>query len=118
MNIRLIHNDDDLTAAFERLEILWGAEIGTLEGDELDVLAMLIERYENEHYPIGPSDPIEAIKFRMEQQGLSQKDLIPYIGTSGRVSEVLSRKRSLSLRMMKRLHDGLNIPYESLMMGV
>jgi HTH-type transcriptional regulator/antitoxin HigA len=118
MNIRLIHNDDDLTVAFERLETLWGAAAGTPEGDELDILAMLIERYENEHYPIGHSDPIEAIKFRMEQQGLCQKDLIPYIGTSGRVSEVLSRKRSLTLRMMKRLHDGLNIPYESLMMGV
>jgi HTH-type transcriptional regulator/antitoxin HigA len=79
---------------------------------------MLIEAYENQHYPIGPADPVEAIKFRMEQQGLTTRDLEAYIGSSGRVSEVLNRKRSLSLRMVKRLHDGLHIPYESLLSKV
>ena len=78
----------------------------------------MIEAYESKHYPISPPDPVEAIKFRMEQQGLSPADLQPYIGASGRVSEVLSRKRPLSLRMVKRLHEGLKIPYESLLAGV
>lgn len=81
----------------------------------MEILVTLIEAYENRHYPIGPSDPIEAIKFRMDQQGLAAKDLEIYIGSSGRVSEVLNRKRPLSLRMIKRLHDGLKIPYESLL---
>ena len=115
MNIRPIHSDADLERAFARLEALWNAADGTPEADELEVLSILIEKYEDEHYSIGPSDPIEAIKFRMEQQGLTQRDLEAYIGSSGRVSEVLNRKRKLSLRMIKRLHDGLNIPYESLM---
>ncbi|MCY1430599.1 hypothetical protein D9M71_465490 [compost metagenome] len=81
------------------------------------MLAILIEKYEDEHHPIPPSDPIEAIKFRMDQQGLTPRDLEPYIGSSGRVSEVLNRKRKLSLAMIKRLHDGLRIPYESLLAG-
>lgn len=115
MNIQPIHTEADLERAFARMEALWGAEDGTPEADELEVLSILIEKYEDTHYPIGPSDPIEAIKFRMEQQGLTQRDLEPYIGSSGRVSEVLNRKRKLSLRMIKRLHDGLHIPYESLM---
>lgn len=117
MNIKPIRSDDDLTAAFARMEQLWGAEIGTPEGDELEVLAVLIEKYEDEHYPVPPSDPIEAIKFRMDQQELTSRDLEPYIGSSGRVSEVLNRKRKLSLAMIKRLHDGLRIPYESLLAG-
>jgi len=117
MNIKPIRSDDDLAAAFERMEQLWGAEIGTPDGDELEVLAVLIEKYEDEHYPMPPSDPIEAIKFRMDQQGLTSRDLEPYIGSSGRVSEVLNRKRKLSLAMIKRLHDGLRIPYESLLAG-
>ncbi len=117
MNIKPIRSDDDLAAAFARMEQLWGAEIGTPEGDELEVLAVLIEKYEDEHYPMPPSDPIEAIKFRMDQQGLTSRDLEPYIGSSGRVSEVLNRKRKLSLAMIKRLHDGLRIPYESLLAG-
>ncbi|MBT2785736.1 MULTISPECIES: helix-turn-helix domain-containing protein [unclassified Halomonas] len=115
MNIQPIRNDADLDRAFARLEELWAAEDGTAEADELEVLSILIEKYENEHYPIGPSDPIEAIKFRMEQQGLTQRDLETYIGSSGRVSEVLNRRRGLSLAMIKRLHNGLKIPYESLM---
>ncbi|MED5501045.1 helix-turn-helix domain-containing protein [Salinicola sp. LHM] len=118
MNIQPIHNDADLQAAFTRLDELWDAADGTPEADEIEVLSILIEKYENEHYPIGPSDPVEAIKFRMEQQGLTQRDLEAYIGSSGRVSEVLNRKRQLSLRMIKRLHEGLRIPYESLMSGV
>lgn len=118
MNIKPIRNDADLRASLARLDTLWGAAADTPEGDELDVLVLLVEKYEDEHYPIGPSDPVEAIKFRMEQQGLTLRDLEPFIGSSGRVSEVLNRKRRLSLRMVKRLHDGLNIPYESLMAGV
>lgn len=117
MNIKPIRSDEDLAAAFARMEQLWGAEIGTPEGDDLEVLAVLIEKYEDEHYPMPPSDPIEAIKFRMDQQGLTARDLEPYIGSSGRVSEVLNRKRKLSLAMIKRLHDGLHIPYESLLAG-
>lgn len=118
MNIKPIRSQEDLTAAFARVEKLWGAEIGSPEGDELEILALLIEKYEDEHYPMPPSDPIEAIKFRMDQQGLTPRDLEPFIGTSGRVSEVLNRKRKLSLSMIKRLHDGLRIPYESLLAGV
>lgn len=115
MNIKPIRNDDDLKAAFARLEAIFQAPAGSPEADEMDVLVALVELYENKHYPIGPADPVEAIKFRMEQQGLVAKDLEPYIGSSGRVSEVLNRKRTLSLRMIKHLHDGLKIPYESLL---
>ena len=82
------------------------------------MLALLVEKYEEDKYPIEAPDPIEAIKFRMEQQGLTARDLEPFIGPSGRVSEVLNRKRRLSLRMVKSLHDGLNIPYESLLAEV
>lgn len=115
MNIRPIRSDADLQSAFRRLEAIFQAEEGTPEADEMEILVTLVEAYENKHYPIGPADPIEAIKFRMEQQGLTSRDLEAYIGSSGRVSEVLNRKRSLSLRMVKRLHDGLHIPYESLL---
>lgn len=115
MTIKPIHNDDDLKAAFHRLEAIFQAEEGTAEADEREVWVTLIEVYENKHYPISPPDPIEAIKFRMEQQGLTSRDLETYIGSSGRVSEVLNRKRKLSLQMIKRLHQGLQIPYESLL---
>ncbi len=115
MNIKPIRSDDDLRAAFQRLEAIFQAEEGTPEADEMEVLVTLIEAYEEKNYPIAPPDPIEAIKFRMEQQGLTKRDLEAYIGPSGRVSEVLSGKRKLSLRMIKRLHDGLKIPYDSLM---
>ncbi|MED5490842.1 transcriptional regulator [Pseudomonas sp.] len=118
MNIKPIRNDDDLTAAFLRLEHVFQAEEGTPEADEMEVLVTLIEAYENKHYPIQVADPIEAIKFRMEQDGLTARDLEQFIGPSGRVSEVLSGNRNLSIRMIKRLHDGLRIPYESLMSGV
>ena len=118
MNIRPIRTDDDLRAALRRLEVVFQADEGTPEADEMEVLAALIEAYENKHYPVGPADPVEAIKFRMEQQGLTARDLEAYIGPSGRVSEVLNGKRPLSLRMIKRLHDGLRIPYESLLARV
>ena len=117
MNIEPIRSDDDLRAALLRLEAVFQADEGTPEADEMEVLVTLIEAYENKHYPIGPAVPVEAIKFRMEQQGLTPRDLEAYIGPSGRVSEVLNGKRSLSLSMIKRLHDGLRIPYESLLAG-
>ena len=118
MTIKPIRTDDDLRAVFRHLEGIYQADEGTPEADERDVLVTLIEAYENEHYAFGPADPIEAIKFRMEQQGLTARDLEAYIGPSGRVSEVLNRKRPLSLRMIKQLHEGLRIPYESLLAGV
>jgi len=118
MNIKPIRNDEDLTAAFRQLEKVFQAEEGTPEADERDILVALIEVYENAHYPITPPDPIEAIKFRMEQQGLTARNLEPYIGSSGRVSEILNRKRPLSLRMVKRLHESLRIPYESLLANI
>jgi HTH-type transcriptional regulator / antitoxin HigA len=100
--------------ALAEVERLWGARSGTPEGDRLDVLATLIDAYENEHFPMDPPDPIEAIKFRMEQQGLSRKDLEPIIGTRTRVAEVLNRKRGLSIDMIRRLHDRLGISAEVL----
>jgi len=115
MTIKPIRNDDDLEKAFRRLEKVFQSEEGTAQADERDVLVTLVEAYENMHYDLGPADPVEAIKFRMEQQGLTPRDLEPFIGPSGRVSEVLNRKRPLSLRMVKRLHDGLKVPYESLL---
>jgi HTH-type transcriptional regulator/antitoxin HigA len=118
MTIKPIRNDDDLKRAFRRLEKVFQAEEGTAQADERDVLVTLVEAYENRHYDFGPADPVEAIKFRMEQGGLTPRDLEPFIGPSGRVSEVLNRKRPLSLRMIKRLHDGLKIPYESLLAEV
>ena len=118
MNIKPIRSEADLADALKRLEELWGAPLNSPEGDELEVLAVLVEKFEAEHYPLPTSDPIEAIKFRMDQQGLTPRDLEPYLGSSGRVSEVLNRKRKLSLGMIKRLHDGLRIPYESLFAGV
>jgi HTH-type transcriptional regulator / antitoxin HigA len=118
MNIKPIRNDNDLKSAFARLEKCFQAAEGTSAADDRDVLVTLIEAYENKHYAFGPADPIEAIKFRMEQQGLTARDLEGCIGSSGRVSEVLNRKRPLSLRMVKRLHLELRIPYESLLAGV
>ena len=118
MNIKPIRNDDELHAAFRQLEGIFQAREDTVEADEMEVLVTLIEAYEYKHYPISPPDPVDAIKFRMEQQDLTPRDLEAYIGPSGRVSEVLNRKRPLSLRMVKRLHDGLRIPYESLLAGV
>ena len=114
MKLKPIKNDRGLSRVLVRIDELWDAKPNTPKGDELDVLMLLVEKYEEEYYAIPASDPIEAIKFLMEQNGLSRKDLEPYIGTSGRVSEVLSRKRNLTLAMIKKLHEGLKIPYECL----
>jgi HTH-type transcriptional regulator/antitoxin HigA len=112
--LKPIRTKADYKKALADVERLWGAKSGTSEGDRLDVLATLIDLYETEHYPMDPPDPVEAIKFRMEQQGLSRKDLEPLIGTRTRVAEVLNRKRSLSIGMIRRLHDQLGIPAEVL----
>ncbi|MCF6204722.1 MAG: transcriptional regulator [Methylococcaceae bacterium] len=114
MKLKLIKNDKQLNEALERVNQLWGAKSDTPERDELEVLSLLIEKYEGEYYSIPASEPIEAIKFLMDQNNLTRKDLQPFIGSMGRVSEILNRKRDLSLIMIKRLHHGLNIPYESL----
>jgi HTH-type transcriptional regulator/antitoxin HigA len=115
MNIKPIRNEKDLRQAFARLEQIFQAKPNTPEYDEMEILATLVEAYENKHYPIGPASPVEAIRFRMEQQGLTPRDLEVYIGKSGRVSEVLNGKRPLSLRMIRNLHEGLHISYESLL---
>lgn len=112
--VRPIRTKRDYEAALKEVERLWGAKSGTSEGDRLDVLATLIDAYEATHYPMIPPDPIEAIKFRMEQQGLTRKDLEPLIGTRTRVAEVLNRKRNLSIGMIRRLHDALGISAEVL----
>ena len=114
MKLKPIKSDRGLNRVLKRMDELWGAKSGTPKGDELDILMLLAEKYEDEHFAIPTSDPVEAIKFLMEQNSLSRKDLEPYIGASGRVSEVLSRKRTLTLAMIKKLHAGLKIPYESL----
>lgn len=106
-NLKPIRTEDDYEAALQEIERLWGARSGTPEGDRLDILATLIDAYENEHYPIDPPDPIEAIKFRMEQQGLTRRDLEAMLGARGRVAEVLNRKRDLSIGMISRLHERL-----------
>ena len=115
MKIKPIRNDDDLQAVCRRLESIFQAAEQTPEADERDVLVTLVEAYENQHADFGPADPSDAIRFRMAQQGLTARDLEPVIGPRGRVSEVLNRQRRLSLRMVKSLHDGLKIPYASLL---
>jgi HTH-type transcriptional regulator/antitoxin HigA len=113
----MIKNDKDYQEALNRAEELidMDPDPGTPEGDELELLTFLIETWEDEHYPLELPDPIEAIKFRMEQQGLVQKDLIPYIGSAGKVSEILNRRRPLSLNMMRNLHRELGIPADVLL---
>lgn len=113
-SIKPIKTEADYEATLARVESLWGALPNTPEGDELEVLFVLVEAYETKHYPIAPPDPIEAIKFEMENRGLKRKDLEPYIGSRGRVSEVLNRKRRLSLEMICNLYKGLGIPLKSL----
>jgi HTH-type transcriptional regulator / antitoxin HigA len=112
--VRPIRSKRDHAAALKEVERLWGAKAGTRNGDRLDVLVTLIEAYEEEHYPIDPPDPIEAIKFRMEQQGLTRRDLEEIIGTRTRIAEVLNRKRGLSIAMIRRLNERLGIPAEVL----
>lgn len=115
MDIRPVKTRRDYEPALQRVDAIMDAAPESPEGDELDVLVTLVERYEDEHFPVEAPDPAEAIKFRMEQPGLGPKDLEQYIGPRGRVSEILNRKRSLPLRMIRSLHDGLGLPYESLM---
>ncbi|MGR8921699.1 MAG: helix-turn-helix domain-containing protein [Gammaproteobacteria bacterium] len=110
MDIRPIRTKRDYERALRRIETLMDSGPGTDEGDELEVLATLVDVYEEKHYPVGAADPVEAILFRMDQQGLERKDLEPFIGSRHRVSEVLNRKRGLSLHMIGRLHADLGIP--------
>ncbi len=112
--VRPIRTKRDYEAALKEVERLWGAKAGPRDGDRLDVLATLIDAYEAEHYPMDPPDPVEAIKFRMEQQGLTRRDLEEIIGTRTRIAEVLNRKRGLSITMIRRLHERLGIPAEVL----
>ena len=114
MDIKPIKTDADYRAALKEIETLMMAEPDTQEGEKLDVLVTLVEAYEQKHYPLDLPDPVEAIKFEMEQKGLTVKDLEPMIGKSNRVYEILNHKRSLTLKMIWRLHEQLGIPAESL----
>jgi len=114
MEIKPIKTDKDYQQALERLEVIFDATLGSKEGDELEVLGILIDRYENEHFPIAMPDPIEAIKFRMEQMGYNQSDLAKIVGLKSRASEILNRKRKLTLEMIRQLHESLNIPTDVL----
>ena len=116
MNIRPVNSEQAYDEAIERIETLWGAESGTPEGDELDVLLTLVRVYEKENHPVPPPTPIEAISFVMDQRGMKQADLVPYIGSRSKVSEILRGKRTLSLSMIRSLHTHLNIPAEILIM--
>ena len=112
MDIRPIHTETDYKTTLEEISTLMASDpaLGTPEGDRLDILVTLVQAYEAKHVPVGAPDPVEAIKFRMEQSGLSVKDLEPIIGKSNRVYEVLNRKRPLTLAMIRRLHKNLGIP--------
>ena len=114
MNIKLIKTKKDYEQALARLEVIFDAKKGTPNGDELELLGMLIDNYEHEKFPIGFPDPVEAIKFRMEQLGYTQTDLANVVGLKSRASEILNRKRKLSLEMIRQIHDRLNIPTEVL----
>lgn len=114
MDIKPIKTRRDHHAAMKEIESLMDAKAGSREGDRLDILVTLVEAYERQHFPLDLPDPVEAIKFAMEQKGLAAKDLVPYIGQTNRVYEVLNRKRPLTLAMVWKLHAGLGIPAESL----
>jgi HTH-type transcriptional regulator/antitoxin HigA len=114
MNINPIKNEQDYEDALERVMLLMDAEKDTPEGDELDILGTLVEAYEAKNVIVGKPNPIEVIRFRMEQYGLKDKDLVPFIGRTGRVSEVMNYHRKLTLVMIRKLHKGLNIPTENL----
>ena len=114
MEIKPIKAERDYNQALQRLETIFDAKEGSAEGDELEVLGILIDQYENEHFPIGFPDPIEAIKFRMEQMGYNQSDLANIVGLKSRASEILSKKRKLTLEMIRQLHERLHIPTEVL----
>ncbi len=110
MNIKLIKTDSDYKAALKRMEVVFDAKTGTLESDEADILGLLIDEYENKHFPIESPDPIEAIKIRMEELHLKQVDLVEIIGGKSRVSEILNRKRKLTVEMIRNLSRRLNLP--------
>ena len=114
MKLKPIKTKKDYQNALERLEVIFDAKKGTKEGDELEILGILIDQYENEQFPIELPDPIEAIKFRMEQMGYNQMDLARVVGLKSRASEILNGKRKLSLDMIRQLHDKLNIPTDVL----
>jgi HTH-type transcriptional regulator/antitoxin HigA len=114
MNLKLIKTKKDYQLALDRLEVIFDVKKGTKEGDELEILGILISQYENEHFPIDLPDPIEAIKFRMEQLGYTQTDLAKVVGLKSRASEILNKKRKLSLEMIRQLHEKLNIPTDVL----
>jgi HTH-type transcriptional regulator/antitoxin HigA len=113
-DLKPIRSEADYDEALAEVGKLWGAKAGTPEGDRLDILATLIDAYEAKTYPMDPPDPVEAIRFRMEQQGLTRKDLEPMIGPRNRVADVLNRKRSLSIDMIRQLHSRLGISAEVL----
>ena len=117
MEIRPIKSRRDYLTTLKEIEGLMSAKRNTPEGDRLDVLVALVEAWETKHYPLDLPDPIEAIKYHMEQKGLSAHDLIPFIGGRNRVYEVLARNWPLTLKMIRRLHDGLGIPADSLIKG-
>jgi HTH-type transcriptional regulator / antitoxin HigA len=114
MNIRPIHTRADYERALSEIQRLWHARPGTEEADRLETIGVLVEEYERRNYPLDDPDPVEAIKFRMEQAGLTNADLLPIFGTRGRVSEVLNHRRPLTLDMIRELHYRLGIPLESL----
>ncbi len=114
MNIKPIKNEQDYTNTLSQIENLMDAKPNTVQMDELEVLTTLVEAYEEQHYKIEAPDPIEAIKFRMEQESLKQKDLVAIVGSKSRVSEILNRKRKLTIEMIRNLHKTLHIPIESL----
>jgi len=114
MDLRPIRTKRDYLAALKEVEALWDAKAGTEEADRLEVLAMLVQAYEVEHHPVADPDPIEFVQHVMEARGLTRKDLEPYIGSRARVSEILNRTRPLSLEMIRRLAEGLNVPADVL----
>jgi len=114
MDIKPIRTEEDYQNALKRLEIIFDAELNSKEGDELEILGMLIDNYEKIHYPIDMPDPIEAIKFRMDQLNYSNQDLANIIGLKSRVSEILNKKRKLSINMIRKLHQALSIPTDVL----
>ena len=114
MNIKPIRTEKDYQNALKRIDNLMNAEFGTSEGDELEILAILVERYEEEEFPIDAPDPISAIRFRLEQLGMEQTDFARIVGAN-RASEILSGQRTISLSLIKKIHNELKIPYENLL---
>ncbi len=114
MDVKPIRTNEDYQSTLREVESLMSAELGTPEGERLDVLVTLVEAYERRHFPLDLPDPVEAIKFAMDQRGLTVKDLEPMVGRSNRVYEILSHKRPLTLKMIWKLHKELGIPAESL----